>query len=138
MARRFNPCIFLGQYLMRNNHNAKAGHNSTLNRLFTKYVRQEQFSRFFLLHFDAISKIFIRSVKKDKKVCDLAEMRIFARDLDDTLAFRGELKEWLCSSKTLTKNKLEIKLTEIVDEIAKFSAQQPQISEEDYLRVFKK
>ena len=32
-------------------------------------------------------------------------MRIFAKDFDDTLGFKGELKDWLISSKTLSKNK---------------------------------
>lgn len=81
---RFNPCLFLGQYLMRQNHNLKPG-NSPLSKLMLTYSKIENINRYFIHRFDSIHKIFVRSIGKDKKVCDISELTIFARDLDNIL-----------------------------------------------------
>ncbi len=85
---RFNPCLFLGQYLMRQNHNLKPG-SSALSKLMLTYSKIESTNRYFIHRFDAINKIFIKSIGKDKKVCDISELKLFARDLDQLLGCKG-------------------------------------------------
>lgn len=101
---RFNPCLFLGQYLMRQNHNLKPG-ISPLSKLMLTYSKIENINRYFIHRFDAIHKIFVRSIGKDKKVCDISELKIFARDLDQILDCKGELKTCLSNSRALQRNK---------------------------------
>ena len=68
---RFNPCLFLGQYLMRQNHNINP--ESPLSKLLLVYSKIENINRYFIHRFDTIHKIFIKSIGKDKKVCDVSE-----------------------------------------------------------------
>jgi hypothetical protein len=62
VRRRFNPCIFLAQYLMRHNHNIKDGvqPQSHLTRLFQNYCQVEKFNRFFIKKHDNIFKTFVK------------------------------------------------------------------------------
>ena len=70
VRQRFNPCLFLGQYLMRQNHNING--NSSLSKLLKEYSQVENMNRYFISRFDSLHKIFIKSIGKDKKHCDLA------------------------------------------------------------------
>lgn len=49
-------------------------------------------------------------------------MKLFVRDLDEALAQNGALKEYMANSKLLNKIKGEIKLSDILDELAKYAA----------------
>ena len=100
---RFNPCLFLGQYLMRQNHNINP--ESPLSKLLLVYSKIENINRYFIHRFDTIHKIFIKSIGKDKKVCDVSELKLFARDLDGMLSCKGELKTSLSNNRNLLKNK---------------------------------
>lgn len=100
---RFNPCLFLGQYLMRQNHNLK--HGSHLSKLMLNYSKTENINRYFVHRFDIIHKIFVKSIGKDKKVCDISELKLFARDLDQILGCKGDLKASLSNNRILLRNK---------------------------------
>lgn len=110
---RFNPCIFLGQYLMRHNHNLHP--DSHLTKLLTEYSKVENMNRYFISRFESVYKIFVKSIGKDKKNCDISELKLFLRDLDQLLDCKGELRNTLGNNKNLTKNKDDIKFNEILD-----------------------
>lgn len=65
-------------------------------------------------------KIFVKSIGKDKKSCDISELKLFLRDLDQLLDLKGELRNTLGNNKNLTKNKDDIKFNEILDELSRF------------------
>ena len=130
VRNRFNPCLFLGQYLMRQNHNLKPG-NSHLSKLMLTYSKIESINRYFIQRYDAIHKKFVKSIGKDKKFCDISELKLFARDLDAELGCNGELKSSLSNNRVLQRNKEEIKFTEILDELSKFIVAKTKLSEAD-------
>ena len=51
----------------------------------------------------------MKSIGKDKKSCDISELKLFLRDLDQLLDCKGELKTTMGNNKNLTKSKDEIK-----------------------------
>ncbi len=134
VRQRFNPCLFLGQYLMRQNHNIN-GHSS-LAKLLTEYSQIENMNRYFISRFDSLHKIFIKSLGRDKKICDLAELKIFSRDLDQLLNCKNQLKNYLSNNKHLTKNKDEIKFNDILDELAKFIVLKTDKTEDTFEKLF--
>lgn len=93
-------------------------------------------NRYFISRFDSLHKIFIKSVGKDKKVCDISELKIFSRDLDQLLNCKNELKNFLSNSKHLNKNKDEIKFNDILDELAKFIVLKTDKTEETFEKIF--
>ena len=110
---RFNPCIFLGQYLMRHNHNLHP--DSHLGKLLSEYSKVENMNRYFISRFESLYKIFVKSIGRDKKTCDISEFKLFVRDMDQLLDCKGELRNSLGNSKNLTKNKDDIKFNDILD-----------------------
>lgn len=62
VRKRFNPCIFLAQYLMRNNHTTEGNSHSYLTKLLLNYCQVEKFSRMFIKKYDSISKLFVGSI----------------------------------------------------------------------------
>ena len=72
---------------MRQNHNLNP--NSPLSKLMLKYSKTENINRYFIHRFDTIHKIFVKSIGKDKKVCDISELKLFSRDLDQLLETKG-------------------------------------------------
>jgi hypothetical protein len=46
-------------------------------------------NRYFISRFDTLHKIFIKSIGKDKKSCDISELKIFSRDLDQMLSCKN-------------------------------------------------
>jgi len=77
-------------------------------------------NRYFISRFESIYKIFVKSIGRDKKSCDISELKLFLRDLDQLLDCKGELRNHMGNNKNLTKNKDDIKFNEILDELAKF------------------
>lgn len=126
---RFNPCLFLGQYLMRHNHNIKPG--SPLSKLMLNYSKTENINRYFVHRFDTIHKIFVKSIEKDQKYCDISDLKLFARNLDNKLGCNGELKAFLSNNRALQKNKEEIKFSDILDELAKFIVAKTDLTKND-------
>ena len=57
IRERFNPCIFLGEFLMRNN--PKYGKKSEYDELFRKYSKAEKIRRFFITKRPKIYKLFM-------------------------------------------------------------------------------
>ena len=133
---RFNPCIFLGQYLMRHNHNIHP--NGNLAKLLTEYSKVENMNRYFISRFESIYKVFVKSIGKDKKVCDISELKLFLRDLDQYLDCKGELRNSLGMNKNLTKVKEDIKFSDILDELSKFIVSKTKIEERDFEKLFEK
>ena len=58
MRERFNPCIFLGQYLMRNNPNKDDSIKLEYHDMFQKFARIEKIKRFFTFRRQKIFKHF--------------------------------------------------------------------------------
>lgn len=52
-----------------------------------------------------IHRIFVKSIGKDRKVCDISELKLFARDVDAILGCNGDLKSSLSNNRNLQKNK---------------------------------
>ena len=92
---------------MRRNHNLHPDGNIT--KLLTEYSRVENMSRYFISRFESLYKIFVKSIGKDKKTCDISEFKLFLRDLDQLLDCKGELRTWMGNNKNLTKSKDDIK-----------------------------
>lgn len=130
---RFNPCLFLGQYLMRQNHNLNQKNH--LTKLLINYCKVEEFNRLFVSRFETMHKIFAKSIGKDKKTCDISELKLYARDIDQIFDCKGELKNFLSNNKLLSKNKDEIKLNDILDELAKFLVQKTSLTERDVQKI---
>lgn len=93
-------------------------------------------NRYFISRFDSLHKIFIKSIGKDKKACDISELKIFSRDLDQLLECKNELKNYLSNNKHLNKNKDEIKFNDILDELAKFIVIKTDKNEETFEKIF--
>jgi hypothetical protein len=72
-------------------------------------------NRYFVSRFESVYKIFVKSIGKDKKNCDISELKLFLRDLDQLLDCKGELRTALGNHKALTRNKDDIKFSEILD-----------------------
>ena len=68
---------------MRKNHNL--GGDSSLAKLLMEYSKIENINRYFISRFDTLHKMFIKSIGKDKKTCDISELKIYSRDLDQIL-----------------------------------------------------
>lgn len=73
---------------MRQNHNLKPG-ASPLSKLMLTYSKIENINRYFIHRFDIIHRIFVKSIGKDKKVCDISELKLFAREIDLILGCNG-------------------------------------------------
>ena len=93
-------------------------------------------NRYFISRYESIYKIFVKSIGKDKKSCDISELKLFLRDLDQLLDCKGELKTSLGNNKNLTKSKDEIKFNEILDELAKFVVAKTKLSEKEFEKLF--
>ena len=92
---------------MRRNHNLHP--DSHLPKLLSEYSKVENMNRYFISRYESIYKIFVKSIGKDRKSCDISELKLFLRDLDQLLDCKGELKTTMGSNKNLTKSKDEIK-----------------------------
>lgn len=93
-------------------------------------------NRYFISRFDSLHKIFIKSIGKDKKICDISELKIFSRDLDQLLQSKNELKNFLSNNKHLNKNKDQIKFNDILDELAKFIVLKTDKNEQTFEKIF--
>ena len=93
-------------------------------------------NRYFISRYESLYKIFVKSIGKDKKSCDISELKLFLRDLDQLLDCKGELKTTMGNNKNLTKSKDEIKFNEILDELAKFVVGKTQLTEKDFDKLF--
>jgi hypothetical protein len=93
------------------------------------YSKTENINRYFVHRFDSIHKIFVKSIGKNKKSCDISELKLFARDLDQILDCKGELKSSLSNNRVLQRNKEDIKFVEILDELSKFIVAKTDLNE---------
>ena len=89
-------------------------------------------NRYFINRFDSLYKIFVKSIGKDKKSCDISELKLFLRDIDQLLDCKGELRNALGNHKTLIKNKDDIKFNEILDELARWIVSKTAITESHF------
>lgn len=74
-------------------------------------------------------------IKKEKKVCDYSELKLYAKELDSMLGLKGALIEYLSNSKALQKNKSEIRFNDIVEEIARFASLN-RMDEKQFEKIF--
>lgn len=70
-------------------------------------------------------------------MCDISELKLYASSLDDMLGLKGALREHLTNSKTLNRNKNEIKFADIVEDIAKFASLN-RMEEAHFEKIFAK
>ncbi|KRX09152.1 hypothetical protein PPERSA_08868 [Pseudocohnilembus persalinus] len=137
--KRFNPCIFLGQYLMR--HNPKYNEeikNSPQFKMIQQYAVMEKYNRLFTEKKTQFIQFFYESTKKSTPECELADIRIFAEKLDQKTNQNGKLKDFLLLNKTLNKkSKQLIKFDAILEQVVKYCSQNESISQNDFSSILK-
>ncbi len=89
---RFNACLFIGQYLMRNNPKYKSAETyETVGYVrFQRFVEKKKKRRFFRVHRLLLKKLFVH--KLGKKECTPEEAGTFVEVLDGLLKLEGALK----------------------------------------------
>ena len=89
IRERFNPCIFLGEFLMRNN--AKHGTKLEYEQLFCDWSHVEKLRRFFHLRRQKINKHFSQQPYHQSFTFELADGYI--KTLDKFLDLGGKLEQ---------------------------------------------
>lgn len=96
---RFNPCIFLAEYLMRNN--AKHGTKLEYSDTFIKYARVEKIRRFFSHKKQKIYKHFC--IQAYQANFSKQYVKEYLTALDGFLAMEGKLEKQFGASTFFTK-----------------------------------
>ena len=95
IKERFNPCVFLAEYFLRNN--PKENPNMILPLKYKRFVEAEQFVHFLIKYkqnlFQLINRFKFASISSD-------QAKLIINTLDDELGFKGKLeksiKETVC------------------------------------------
>ncbi|KAL4476312.1 hypothetical protein ABPG74_010045 [Tetrahymena malaccensis] len=137
VRERFNPCIFLGQYLMRNNprHNENKKDQLQYKQIY-EYVRYERFKRHFETKKQQFLKLFMTSIKKEQAHCDQNQMKCFYKDIDDKLKLNGSLNEFVNSNKTLRQLKQNVSFDNALNELTKYCSQNQNLTLESFNILF--
>ena len=127
---RFNPCIFLGEYLMRNN--PKFGSALEYGDLFTQYAAVEKLRRFFFLKRQKVFKHF--TLQPYQSNFTFATVPTYVKDLDEFLLQEGKMiagfkvEDWIEQPEDESS---QIGFDAFYDALSKWGVQQTEITYDD-------
>ena len=87
IRERFNPCIFLGEFLMRNNQ--KHGVKLEYQEIFDKYAKIEKLRRFFSVKRQKIYKLYMTQPYQGYPM--KGYLNDFTKAIDEFLKMEGKL-----------------------------------------------
>ena len=133
VRERFNPCIYLGEYLMRNN--PKHGAKLEYEQLFIEWSHSEKLRRFFALRRQKIFKHF--SMQPYHQSFNFELLDGYLDSLDKFLMLEGRMKRGFVVEEWFEECKGPLSFDKFYEAFMRWGVQQKDISYEQLTVVEK-